>query len=414
MREHDELGDGSGGGDLANTDLPESSPSGRSVSEILERLRAERAEMADDQRYRSDDPVELDEDAELDLYQPPSAATADPPPPATSTTGDPAAPDAGAQPRQAEQPEWSGAPELAAAVEPAPATDEAAAEDPANDDSAMNDSADEAVPQEPPVDETPPAPADERELPPDPAWRKALRGVGQTLITLGVVVLLFIVYEAFITDIFTARAQDKLNEQLHEEWADSPTADSPTQETNFADVPVGDAFAVLRIPAFGADYAQAVVQGTTNEALEKGPGHYKETAGPGEVGNFAIAGHRVGKGSPFLNLDKLKPGDAIVFETQASWYVYRVIGDKATGEYSDPTYGEIKGQSITTPEHYEVISPVPGQDGATPTQKLLTLTTCHPKFSAAERLIIHAYLDGEPLSKAQYPKPEDVPALKEG
>lgn len=245
----------------------------------------------------------------------------------------------------------------------------------------------------------------------DTAWRKAMRGVGQTLITLGVVVLLFIVYEAFITDIFTAQKQEQLSEDLQKEWKDSPTVG---QETNFADVPVGDAFAVMRVPAFGADYAQVVVQGTTNEALEKGPGHYSDTAGPGEVGNFSIAGHRVGKGSPFLNLDRLKPGDPIVFETQANWYVYRVIGNKDSGDYTDPAFGGIKGQFVTNPEDYAVIAPVPGDESATPTQRLLTLTTCHPKFSAAERMIIHAYLDGEPLSKTQYPTAADVPALKEG
>ena len=149
------------------------------------------------------------------------------------------------------------------------------------------------------------------------------------------------------------------------------------------------------------------------EALEKGPGHYEGTAGPGEVGNFAVAGHRVGKGSPFLNLDKLDPGDPIVVETQDTWYVYRVIGDRQTGELTDPAYGGIAGRFVTSPSDRGVIAPVPGQQGAVPVHRLLTLTTCHPKFSAAERMIIHAYLDGDPLPKAQYPHPGDLPALQE-
>lgn len=243
--------------------------------------------------------------------------------------------------------------------------------------------------------------------------RTALRGIGQTLITLGVVVALFIVYEAFITDIFNAQKQDELKAQLQDDWADPTLEGPPQQETTFSDIPIGDAFAVMRIPSFGADYAEAVVQGTTNAALEKGPGHYAETAGPGEIGNFAIAGHRVGKGSPFLNLDKMKPGDAIVIETEVNWYVYRVIGDPSTGSYEDPAY-PAPGQDITDPADYAQVAPVPHDDTAEPTQALLTLTTCHPKFSAAERLIIHAYLDGDPLPKAQYPNPEDVPALTEG
>ncbi len=239
-----------------------------------------------------------------------------------------------------------------------------------------------------------------------------MRGVGQTLITLGVVVLLFIVYEAFITNIFNAQKQNQLHAQLEQQW-DDPTVGVPQQETKIGDVPIGDAFAILRIPTFGADFDEAIVAGTTEAALLKGPGHYTDTAGPGDVGNFAIAGHRVGKGSPFLNLDKLKPGDAIVFETKASWYVYRVIGKPGTDDYADLAY-PVEGMSIVKPGDYDVIAPVPGDPNAQPTQKLLTLTTCHPKFSAAQRLIVHAYLDGEPLSKAQYPSASDVPALKEG
>lgn len=242
---------------------------------------------------------------------------------------------------------------------------------------------------------------------PDSVGRKTLRGIGQTLITFGVVVLLFIVYEAFITDLFTAQKQADLNEQLHEDW-DDPTID---QQQTFAELPIGDAFAIMRIPAFGADYAQVVLEGTTPTVLEQGPGHYPGTAMPGEVGNFAVAGHRVGKGSPFLNLDKLVPGDAIVFETQDKWFVYRVIGDASSGSFTSATYPGIEGRHITKPSAYQVISPVPGDEAADPTQPLLTLTTCHPKFSAAERMIIHAYLDGQPLTKAQYPAPGDVPAL---
>lgn len=242
--------------------------------------------------------------------------------------------------------------------------------------------------------------------------RMIIRGIGQTLLTLGVVVLLFIVYEAWFTDFTTAQKQDALNSQLHKDWKDAPTISEPGKpQTNITDIPVGDAFAILRIPAFGADYAKIIVQGTTDSALEKGPGHYTDTVGPGAVGNFSIAGHRVGKGSPFLDLDKLKPGDAIVFETQSSWYVYRVIGKAGSDDFTDPAY-PVSGQAIVKPEDIAVIAPVPTEPGKAPTQKLLTLTTCNPKFSASQRLIVHAYLDGAPLPKTQYPSPSDVPALK--
>jgi sortase A len=130
---------------------------------------------------------------------------------------------------------------------------------------------------------------------------------------------------------------------------------------------------------------------------------------PGEQGNFAVAGHRVGRGSPFLDLDRMQPGDPIVVETSDYWYVYRVLGDPATGDYdSDPS--GIPGQHIVRPENVEVISPSPGgpADGA-PSGAYLTLTTCHPKYSAEQRLIIHAALDGAPVSKAT--TPDGPPAL---
>lgn len=273
-----------------------------------------------------------------------------------------------------------------------------------------------------------------------------LRGIGQTLVTLGVVVLLFIVYEVFVTDLLTARKQDELTEQLHRQWESDPSpGTSAAEDTDPADggdgpdptvgsdptvgpggtdpgaappdgvsVAQGEPFAVLWIPAFGADYARVVLEGTSAAVLAQGPGHYVGTAGPGEVGNFALAGHRVGRGSPFLDLDALEPADAIVVETQDHWFVYRVIGDAAAGTFTDPAYPGIPGQHVTSPAAVEVVAPVPGRAGGTPTQRLLTLTTCHPRFSAAQRLVVHGYLDGAPLAKTDHPGPGDVPALNGG
>ena len=130
---------------------------------------------------------------------------------------------------------------------------------------------------------------------------------------------------------------------------------------------------------------------------------------PGEQGNFAVAGHRVGRGSPFLDLDQMRPGDPIVVETADSWFVYRVLGDPATGDFAADPSG-IPGQQIVRPTDVEVISPTPGAAVADPaTGAYLTLTTCHPKYSAQQRLIIHARLDGAPLSKAALP--DGPPAL---
>ena len=129
------------------------------------------------------------------------------------------------------------------------------------------------------------------------------------------------------------------------------TAASPT--TPRADL-TGGAFAVLYIPRLGLDYQRVVLEGTSEEQLTQGPGHYEGTAMPGEPGNMGLAGHRVGKGSPFLDLDQLRPGDPIVVETVDSWFVYRVLGDVATGDLEADPSG-IPGQEIVRPTDVEVL-----------------------------------------------------------
>ncbi|SFF04225.1 class E sortase [Blastococcus tunisiensis] len=255
--------------------------------------------------------------------------------------------------------------------------------------------------------------------------RTLLRGVGQTLITIGLVALLFVVYELYVTDLLAAREQDRLSEQIQEQWADLPPADAPTvappagSATPGADpappapesiqVGLGDPVAVLHIPRLGADYERVVVEGTAQVQLAQGPGHYLDTAMPGQEGNFAVAGHRVGRGSPFLDLDRMRPGDAVVVETASTWYVYRVLGDPATGDFGADPSG-IPGRAVVDPAAVDVIAAVPGRATAGPTEgAYLTLTTCHPKYSAAQRLVVHARLDGAPVSKAA--APDGPPAL---
>jgi sortase A len=251
--------------------------------------------------------------------------------------------------------------------------------------------------------------------------RTAARGIGQTLITIGLVALLFVVYELWVTDILASRQQDQLSEQIQDQWADDPTVAAPEAAPPAAPAPapehvpapvevsLGQPFALLHIPRLGEDWSRVVVEGAAETQLAQGPGHYLDTALPGQQGNFAVAGHRVGRGSPFLDLDRMQPGDPIVVETSDSWFVYRVLGDAATGDfYADPS--GIPGQHIVRPTDVQVIAPTPGGGEADPaTGAYLTLTTCHPKYSAQQRLIIHARLDGAPLSKAA--APDGPPAL---
>jgi len=222
-------------------------------------------------------------------------------------------------------------------------------------------------------------------------WRTVVRGLGELLVTAGLVVLLFVVYEVCVTDLFNDRRQDQLTEQIHRQWTQQPVVARPAAPVVPA---VGEPMAVLRIPRLGADYRRVVLQGTSEDQLAQGPGHYVGTAMPGQPGNLAIAGHRVGKGSPFLDLDEMQPGDPIVVETADSWFVYRVLVQDAGG---------IPGLQVVAPTDVGVIAPTPDAPGTAASGSYLTLTTCHPEYSARQRLIVHAVLDGAAVSKADAP-----------
>ena len=127
---------------------------------------------------------------------------------------------------------------------------------------------------------------------------------------------------------------------------------------------------------------------------------------------MAIAGHRTTYGSPFRDLDLLRPGDPIVVETADSWFVYRVLGDPGSGDFGADPSG-ISGREIVDPADVQVINPTPDAAADAPaTGSYLTLTTCHPRFSARQRLIVHAALDGTGIARADLP--DGPPALSGG
>jgi sortase A len=240
--------------------------------------------------------------------------------------------------------------------------------------------------------------------------RLGLRGTGQTLITAGLVVLLFVVYELWVTNIFAHEKQHKAHSALEQEWAngDDPLVTGGSLNLPGAKqgtIPAGIGIANLYIPRLGTDYHFTIIEGTNDADLEKGPGHYAHSALPGQVGNFAVAGHRVGKGEPFLNLDHLQPGDAIVVETKTTWFIYTVKGSVSTKDLNDKGTDGVPGREIVPPSDTDVIAPVPNNPGATPTEKLITLTTCHPKFTASQRMILHGTLSRQlPRNGDQLPK----------
>ena len=222
--------------------------------------------------------------------------------------------------------------------------------------------------------------------------RLVARGVGQTLITGGLVILLFVVYEVWVTNLFASAKQNDVHQQF-QTLLDQPTVGSsqlPLPGTAQKTIPAGQGIANLYIPTFGSDYNYTVVEGVDDADLEKGPGHYSGTALPGQEGNFSVAGHRVGKGEPFLNLDQLKPGDAVVVQVPGYWYVYKVLGQD--GDIAKPDANGVVGRQIVSPTDVAVIAPTPDKADAGASGDYMTMTTCHPKYSANQRMVVHAIL----------------------
>jgi sortase A len=220
-------------------------------------------------------------------------------------------------------------------------------------------------------------------------WRMAVRGVGQLLITLGILILLFVVYELWITGLYTKAEQHKLLNHITQQWDNGQGVEISTADPHIAHIPLGSGIAILRIPRFGKGYHMVVVEGTGYSDLQKGPGHYPGTAFPGQVGNFAVAGHRTTYLHPFYNIDALRPGDAIVLQTKTMWFTYRVETTPAGKGYPRVPY-----QEIVDPTDVAVAYSVPDQPNpdATPSLRMLTFTSCNPRYSAAQRIVVHAVL----------------------
>ena len=267
--------------------------------------------------------------------------------------------------------------------------------------------------------------------------RTVLRGVGQTLITLGVVVLLFVVYEVYVTDLFGAQKQAEATSAIDQVWASAESEQTdtvvvqnpdqlvtdPRQRTPNYEASLGQGFAKMYVPAFGADYVFTIIEGTDPDDLYIGPGHYTDTQLPGQQGNFAVAGHRVSKGAPFNDLGLLASCDAVVVETLDDWFVYRVLPmAEETEAWADTprphcegvgvqtgSYEGVYGREITVPTDYAQVLPVPhvtSTEVPPDAQRMITLTTCHPQFSDAQRMIIHGVLVRSYSKSAGFLPPE--------
>lgn len=212
---------------------------------------------------------------------------------------------------------------------------------------------------------------------------------GELLITLGVLLGLFVAWQLWWTDVVADRAQAQVVRDL--DWA--VTADEPAPEPEPADEPVvrqtgvapvltepahATTFATLHVPRWGADYVRPISEGTSRrDVLDVlGLGHYEGTAMPGGLGNFAVAGHRVTYGKPLNRIEELVVGDPLVVQTEDTWYVYTVTETLVVG-----------------PRQVDVVAAVPGLLDTFPTEAMMTLTTCHPMYSARQRYVVHAVLE---------------------
>jgi sortase A len=221
-------------------------------------------------------------------------------------------------------------------------------------------------------------------------------GIGRVLIGAGVLILLFVAYQLWGTSLQTARAQDDLAEEFDRRLAEAaPTTTAPPTSTSEGSPPtsivpsppapsvapaeLGDPAGRIEIDRIGLD--AVFVEGVRVRDLKDGPGHYPSTPLPGQAGNAAIAGHRTTYAAPFNRLDELEPGDEILITTLQGRFVYAV-----------------RESFVVRPSQNEVLAPT--------TDNRLTLTSCHPEYSARQRLIVVADLRGQPVEVPSPPAGE--------
>lgn len=200
--------------------------------------------------------------------------------------------------------------------------------------------------------------------------------LGEILLICAVICALYIVWQLWWTGVESERTQAETRQEMS--WtqpakdgetttvAQPQQGDPPAQPT---DPQSGELMAQLYVPRFGKGWSRNIVEGTDAEQLAMhGLGHYPDSQLPGQVGNFAVAGHRSGYGEPLGDVNLLQPGDTIIVRTQDYWYVY--------------TY--TKYQIVDPSDTWTVApNPDPNNPYAEPTKRLITLTTCEPKYQVA-------------------------------
>ncbi|QRV02261.1 class E sortase [Arcanobacterium phocisimile] len=227
--------------------------------------------------------------------------------------------------------------------------------------------------------------------------------IGEILITFGLIVGGFVVWQLWWTSVLANQVQ---SEQLDDFAKANGSAPSVVAEPVENEPPPftlnpshGQMFGVVHFPSFGKAATRTMAEGTTNwDILDHGGfGHYEGTAWPGQVGNFSLAAHRRGNGDALMFVEDFKPGDPIIVETADAFYVYRMTDHE-----------------LVTPDKVRVVSPDPykareAEENGTqvteaPSKRLITLTTCHPQYTSTHRWIVHGELDYSILRSEGMPK----------
>lgn len=219
---------------------------------------------------------------------------------------------------------------------------------------------------------------------------------GLLLIAIGLSSLGWMGYEYFGTNGPAKEAAKSEVSQLQGQWNNGDGIDVPdpsaspsagatatrsapaTNGPKYTQSQLDKAMAILTIPSFGADYKVPVLVGTSDFALGRGVGWYENTQLPGQIGNFAIAGHRITHGEPFARLLELKPGDKVIVETKSYIFTYEV----------DQSPSKLTVKDADT----WVLDPVPGKTSVKPTRALITLTTCQDLFNSPDRSVGFGHL----------------------
>ncbi|MGP3687225.1 class E sortase [Streptomyces sp. IBSNAI002] len=217
--------------------------------------------------------------------------------------------------------------------------------------------------------------------------------LGELLITVGLVLGLFVAYSLWWTNVLADRQASARGDQVRQQWL-TPGAEAKPAEPGALDTKDGVGF--LHVPAM-KNGEVLVKRGTDPETLNDGvAGYYTEPVKSAlpwdEKGNFSLAAHRDGHGAKFHNIDKLNNGDAIVFETKDTWYVYKVFAElRQTSKYN-----------------VDVISPVPKESGKTAPGRYITLTTCTPVYTSKYRYIVWGELVRTEKVDAQRTPPAEL------